>query len=150
MRMPQLGLLVIPCLSGHHSSSSVCNLSRTALIVSLLRYVAFVFRLLVCLVPPWGSRPIVPKGVEGKVEDDIFALISCFLTHLHPYLQHPTLPHPLPPIPLLVASPADRRPPGCGLLIYTLFVSNYCTFGCAGQHHILGGPHTFRDSLDLE
>jgi hypothetical protein len=42
----------------------------------------------------WGSRPCVPKGVEGKVEEDIFALISCILTHLHPYPQYP---HSTPP-----------------------------------------------------
>jgi hypothetical protein len=48
-------------------------LSRTALNVSLLRYIAFVFRLLVCLVPSHrGHWHVYQKALRAKAED-IFA-----------------------------------------------------------------------------
>lgn len=52
------------------------SLSRTALNVSLLRYIAFVFRLLVCLVPSQGVMNMYQKASRAKVEEDIFLLIS--------------------------------------------------------------------------
>ena len=93
---------------------SLQSLSRTALNVSLLRYIAFVFRLLVYLVPSHGGHGhVYQKASRAKVEEDIFALISCILTHLPP----PPSDIPTPPIPLDV-SPTDCHPQGCGLLIY--------------------------------
>lgn len=57
--------LVVPCLSGSLSVVSSQSLYRTALNVSFLRYIAFVFRL-VCPVPSHGGYGHVSKGVEGK------------------------------------------------------------------------------------
>lgn len=48
-------------------------LSRTALNVSLLRYIAFVFRLLVCLVPLPGGHEHVSRGVEDKKSKKIYS-----------------------------------------------------------------------------
>jgi hypothetical protein len=77
---------------------SLQSLSRTALNVSLLRYIAFVLRLLVCLVPSHGGHGhVYQKALRAKVEEDIFALISRILTHVHPSPTNiPTLPRLFP------------------------------------------------------
>jgi len=62
-------------------------LSRTALNVSLLRYIAFVFRLLVYLVPSHEGHGRVSKGVEGKSRR----------RYIRTNILHP---HPPPPFPL--------------------------------------------------
>jgi len=97
---------------------SLQSLSRTALNVSLLRYIAFVFRL-VYLVPSHGGHGhVYQKASRAKVEEDIFALISSILTHLDPPPSDiPTPPLSIPPIPP-TAPPTDCHPQGCGLLIY--------------------------------
>ena len=137
-----------PACQGIASVVSYQSLSRTALNVSLLRHIAFVFRLLVCLVPSDGGlRACVSKGVEGKSRRRYIRTNICILTHLHHlHLQHP---HSTPPIPLLVASPTDRHPM---LRIAYLhpFVSNCCDLSYAGPHHILGDPCNLRDFLGLE
>jgi len=66
--------------------------------------------------------------------------MSCILTHL----QHPHSTHQLPPIPPSSSCPSTSS---TRLLIYALFVGNYCDLSCAGPRHILCGSHTIRDSL---
>jgi hypothetical protein len=148
MRVPPTWPLCGALLVRNYSVVSLQTPSRTALNVSLLRYIAFVFRLLVCLVPPiWGSRTCVSKGVEGNSRR---RYIRTNILHPHHSHFHPHSTPPTPPIPLPVALPTNRSTPGCGLLIYTLFVSDCCRLSCAGPHHILGGPNILRDSLGLE
>jgi len=67
-------------------------------------------------LPCGGRGHVYQKALRAKVEEDIFALISCILTTP---TSIPTLPHQHPPIPLSIALPTNRHPPGCGLLIYT-------------------------------
>ena len=116
------------------------SLSRTALNVSLSRYVAFVFRLLVCLVPSHGGHGhVYQKVLRAKVQEDIFTLISCILTHLH--LPLPTSPlhfYPSPSIPLVASS--TSHPPGCGLLIYITVCEQLLRSQLRWTTHILGGP----------
>jgi len=105
VRPPQLGPFVMPCLSG-------ITLSRQFAISLSHRSECFFialrcFRVSSSRLPgslSWGSRPCVPKGVEGKVEEDTLPLISCVLTHL----QHPRSTPPSPSHPPLLSSP---RPP---------------------------------------
>lgn len=73
------------------------SLSRSALNVSLLRYIAFLFRLLVCLVPSSGVTDMYQKALRAEVEEDIFPPISYIpatyrLPHLLPFSS------PRPPI----------------------------------------------------
>lgn len=53
---PTRPLCGVPLVRISLSVVSLQSLSRTALNVSLLRYIAFVFRFLVCLVPSHGSH----------------------------------------------------------------------------------------------
>lgn len=114
--IPQ-SLTLIP--DAHTSNSASCGtpsvesttvvisqpLSRTALNVSLLRYIAFVFRLLVCLVPSPGVMNMYQKASRAKVEEDIFLLIS-YVSHLDPHpTDHPTY---YPPRRLAHQSPSTR------------------------------------------
>jgi len=81
---------------------------------------------------PWGSRPCVPKGAEGEVEDTL-ALISCVLTHL----QHP---HSTPPIPAY--SPPHHlahQPSSTGLPIAYLHPVYEQSLRSQLRHN-LGGP----------
>jgi len=97
---------------------SLQSLSRTALNVSLLRYIAFVFRLLVYLVPSHGGHGhVYQKASRAKVEEDIFALISCILTHFHP-LRHP---HPVPIHPAYSPHRPAHRLSSTGLRIAYLY-----------------------------
>ena len=98
----QLGPFVMPCLSGYSSPSSVCSLSRTALIVSLLRYVAFLFRHLVCLVPSHGGQGhVYQKALRAKSKK----IHRTNILHPHPpstsplYPTHSRLFPPLSPCP---------------------------------------------------
>ena len=99
-----------------HSNSTSCgaplvraslrNLFSHALNVSLLRYIAFVFRLLVCLVPSHGGHGhVYQKASRAK-----------------PKIYSHNILRPRPPSPPLyhtpVASPITYHPLGCGLLIY--------------------------------
>lgn len=72
------------------------SLSRTAINVSLLRYIAFVFRLLVCLVPSHrgGHGHVYQKALRGNSRRYICTNI-CILTHLPtPTINIPTLSTP--------------------------------------------------------
>ena len=89
---PLWSLLVRVSLSVVSSQS----LSRTALNVSLLRYIAFVFRLLVCLVPSHrgGHGHVYQKALRGNSRRYIRTNI-CILTHLPtPTINIPTLSTP--------------------------------------------------------
>ena len=118
---------------------SLQSLSRTALNVSLLRYIAFVFRLVYLVSSHGGHGHVYQKASRAKVEEDIFALISCILTHLHPPLRHP---HSIPPLSISPI-PTSPRPPiiihrVADCLFISLFVSNCCDLSCA-RLHIPGG-----------
>jgi hypothetical protein len=63
----------------------------------------------------WGHGYVYQKAWRAKVEEDIFALISCILTHLH----SPPPTSPLYSACFLATSPTSCLPPCCGLLIYT-------------------------------
>ena len=108
------------------------SLSRTALNVSLSRYIAFVFRLLVCLVPSLGVMVMYQKALRAKVED-ILLLIS-YIPHLDPH--HPTY---YPPYRLAHQSPSTWL----RIAYFYRCLSNCCDFSCAGPHHVLGGPTSF-------
>jgi hypothetical protein len=116
-------------------------LSRTALNVSLLRYIAFVFRLPVYPVPlPWGSWTCVSKGVEGKsrrryIRTNILHPHSPSLSLQHPHstYSYPPRLFPLSPRPLIVV----HRVADC--LFISLFVSNCCDLSCARPYHVPGG-----------
>lgn len=69
------------------------SFSRTALNVSLLRYIAFVFRLLVCLVPSHGGHGhVYQKASRAKVED--IRIISCIPAHYHHSITPMSARHP--------------------------------------------------------
>ena len=70
---------------------SLQSLPRTALNVSLLRYIAFVFRLFVCVVPSHGGHGHVSKGVKGKSRR----------RYIRTNILHPHPPSPSPNIPTL-------------------------------------------------
>jgi hypothetical protein len=106
--------------------ASLVNLFSHALNVSLLRYIAFVFRLLVCLVPSHGGHGhVYQKASRAK-----------------PKIYSHNILRPRPPSPPLYHTPPSPRPSPIILSVADcLFISlivNCCDFSCTGLHHILG------------
>ena len=141
MRTPPTWPLCDVLFGISHSVVSLQSLSRTALNVSLLHYIAFLFRLLVYLVPTHGGHGHVSKGVEGKSRR---RYIRTNILHPHPPSPSPSdIPTPLHPYPPRLF-PFSSRPPivtrkVADCLFISLFVSNCCDLSCA-RPHIPGGP----------